>query len=219
MAEIIANEGGGKKKGKRRAKKHSTSIDMTPMVDLMCLLLTFFMLTTAFSKPKVMEIVLPDPPKPNDPAPPKIPGWRTVNIVLDGNDKIYYYNGIADPTHPPIPTLIESDYSKDGIRKMLLNRNKNLFKQMEDLNAEVAKGKLNISRDSLTKRLRALKSDDKVGPIVLIKATDKAKYKNVVDIIDEMAITNVARYAIVDLNVFEKRLLKRKKKELGIKDE
>ncbi len=60
MAEIIANEGGGKKKGKRRAKHHSTHIDMTPMVDLACLLLTFFMLTTAFSKPKVMEIVLPD---------------------------------------------------------------------------------------------------------------------------------------------------------------
>ena len=61
MAEIIANEGGhGKKKGKARAKKHGTHIDMTPMVDLACLLLTFFMLTTAFSKPKVMEIVLPE---------------------------------------------------------------------------------------------------------------------------------------------------------------
>jgi biopolymer transport protein ExbD len=217
MAEIIANEGGGKKKGKRRAKKHSTNIDMTPMVDLMCLLLTFFILTAAFSKPKVMEIVLPDPPKKNDPAPPKIPGWRTVNIVLDENDKIYYYVGIADPTHPPIPILYETNYSKDGVRKILLNRNKSLFKKMEDLNVQVAKGKLNISRDSLTKRLRDLKSKDDVGPIVLIKATDKAKYKNVVNIIDEMAITNIARYAIVDINSFEKRLLAKKKRELGIK--
>ena len=216
MAEIIANEGGGKKKGKRRAKKHSTNIDMTPMVDLMCLLLTFFILTAAFSKPKVMEIVLPD--KDIKQKGIDIPKWRTVNIILDGNDKIYYYNGLADPTKPPIPELIESDYSKNGIRKMLLNRNKNLFKQMEDLNAQVAKGKLNISRDSLTKRLRDLKSNDNVGPIVLIKATDKVKYKNIVDIIDEMAITNVARYAIVDLNSFEKKLLARKKRALGITD-
>ena len=69
MAEIIANEGGGKKKGKKRAKKFSTAIDMTPMVDVMCLLLTFFMLTTAFSKPKIMEIGLPEKDQPDDPKP------------------------------------------------------------------------------------------------------------------------------------------------------
>ena len=210
MAEIIANEGGGKKKGKRRAKKHSTHIDMTPMVDLTCLLLTFFMLTTAFSKPKVMEIVLPDKDqKIKDQQ--KIPKWRTLNIILDENDRVFWYNGIADPTKPPIPTLEESDYSKDGIRKILLNRNKILFKEIESLNKSVTKGKVAISRDSLTRSIRELKKEDKVGPIVLIKATDKAKYKNMVDIIDEMAITNIARYAIVDINTFEKRLLNKKK--------
>jgi biopolymer transport protein ExbD len=59
MAEIIQEEK-GKKGGKRRPKKQSTRIDMTPMVDLMCLLITFFMLTTAFSKPKVMVITMPE---------------------------------------------------------------------------------------------------------------------------------------------------------------
>jgi biopolymer transport protein ExbD len=209
MAEIIANEGGGKKKGKRRAKKHSTHIDMTPMVDLACLLLTFFMLTTAFSKPKVMEIVLPEK-KDNGPV-NQIPAFRVINIILDENDRIFYYNRIADPTKPPIPTLVETDYSKDGIRKILLNRNKILFKEIESLNKSVTKGKVAISRDSLTRSIRELKKEDKVGPIVLIKATDKAKYKNMVDIIDEMAITNIARYAIVDINTFEKRLLNKKK--------
>jgi biopolymer transport protein ExbD len=58
MGEIIVEEK-GKKGGKRQAKKHSTRIDMTPMVDLMCLLITFFMLTTAFSKPMVMVITMP----------------------------------------------------------------------------------------------------------------------------------------------------------------
>jgi biopolymer transport protein ExbD len=210
MAEIIANEGGGKKKGKRRAKKHSTHIDMTPMVDLTCLLLTFFMLTTAFSKPKVMEIVLPDKDqKIKDQQ--KIPKWRTLNIILDENDRVFWYNGIADPTKPPIPTLEESDYSKDGMRKLLLHRNKILFKDIEDLNNKVLKGKLSIKRDSLNKMIKELGKEDKIGPIVLIKATDKAKYKNMVDIIDEMAITRVARYSIVDINPFEKKLLNKKK--------
>ena len=210
MAEIIANEGGGKKKGKRRAKHHSTHIDMTPMVDLACLLLTFFMLTTAFSKPKVMEIVLPDKDQKKDDQ-QKIPKWRTLNIILDENDRIFWYNGIADPTKPPIPTLEESDYGKDGMRKLLLHRNKILFKDIEDLNNKVLKGKLTISRDSLTKKIKELGKEDKVGPIVLIKATDKAKYKNMVDIVDEMAITRIVRFSIVDINPFEKKLLNKKK--------
>ena len=82
MAEIIQAEGGGHKKGKRRPKKHSTHIDMTPMVDLACLLLTFFMLTTAFNKPKAMEVGLPDK-NIKDPNPERIPKWRTVSIIMD----------------------------------------------------------------------------------------------------------------------------------------
>ncbi len=123
----------------------------------------------------------------------------------------FWYNGIADPTKPPIPNLEESNFSKDGMRKLLLHRNKILFKDIEDLNNKVLKGKLAISRDSLTKRIKELGKEDKIGPIVLIKATDKAKYKNMVDIIDEMAITRVARYSIVDINSFEKKLLNKKK--------
>jgi biopolymer transport protein ExbD len=217
MAEIIANEGGGKKKGKRRAKKMSTHIDMTPMVDLACLLLTFFMLTTAFSKPKVMEIVLPEKNKKQTDV--EIPKSRVVNIILDGNDRVFYYNGLADPTKPPLPTVILSDYSKDGLRKMLLHRNESLFKQIEELNNDVVKGKVVLSKDSLTMRLKELRTADKVGPIVLIKATEKAKYKNMVDIYDEMAITNIARYSMVELNDFEKKLLAKTKRDMGIKDD
>ncbi|MFM7079991.1 MAG: ExbD/TolR family protein, partial [Bacteroidota bacterium] len=51
--------GGGKKDGKVKQKKSTTHIDMTPMVDLAFLLLTFFMLTTTFSKPKTMEVNMP----------------------------------------------------------------------------------------------------------------------------------------------------------------
>jgi biopolymer transport protein ExbD len=214
MAEIIANEGGGKKKGKKRAKKFSTAIDMTPMVDVMCLLLTFFMLTTAFSKPKIMEIVLPEK-NIDKPSQTEIPKWRAVNIILDENDRVFYYNGLADPTKPPIPTVIESDFSKDGIRKMLLDRNKVLFKAIEDLNNDVLTGKLVFSKDTLDQRLRNLRTNDNVGPIVLIKATDKVKYKNIVDIIDEMAICNIARYSLTEMNSFEVKLLAKAKRDIA----
>ena len=213
MAEIIANEGGGKKKGKKRAKRFSTAIDMTPMVDVMCLLLTFFMLTTAFSKPKIMEIVLPE--KTEVPSTVEIPKSRAVNIILDENDRIFFYNGLADPTKPPIPTVFESDYSANGIRKMLLDRNKVLFTAIEALNNDVLTGKQVMSKDTLDQRLKDLRVYDDVGPIVLIKATDKVKYKNMVDIIDEMAICNIARYSLTEMNSFEEKLLAKAKRDIA----
>ncbi len=212
MAEIIQNEGGGKKGGKRRPKKSSTHIDMTPMVDLMCLLLTFFMLTSALNKPKVMEVGLPDKDQ-KEKNKDKIPKWRTINIIMDANDKVYYYTGLVE--RPPYPDLIETNYSKDGIRKLLLARNKTLFKNIEDLNTAVVKGKKVMPVDTLRKRILQLKRDDKIGPIVLIKATDKAKYKNIVDVIDEMAICDVAHYALVDMNKPEQKMLDEYKKSHG----
>src|SRR5512145_1040608 len=116
MAEIIQNEG-GKQKGKKRSKRHSTHIDMTPMVDLACLLLTFFMLTTAFSKAKVMDIVLPEPPKKDKvEKQPEVDTTRALNIILAGDDKVYWYNGL-----PKANTVLhQTDFSDDGIRKVLL---------------------------------------------------------------------------------------------------
>lgn len=209
MAQIIENEGGGHKKGKRRAKKHGTHIDMTPMVDLACLLLTFFMLTTAFSKPKVMEIVLPS--KEPNPNPPKIDDSRVVNIILAEDDQIYFYNGLADPSKGVLPVLIKSNYSKDGIRKVLLERNKELFEKVYFYNDSLTKGlgkyKDNLPKDTIDKQLKKMRSADKAGPIVLIKAGEGVTYGNLVDIIDEMAITSVVRYAVVELNYVEKKML------------
>lgn len=208
MAQIIENDGGGKKgHGKRKAKKHGTHIDMTPMVDLACLLLTFFMLTTAFSKPKVMEIIMPDKPKPTDPPnKTEIPKSRTLNIILSKGDVVYWYFG--KPGEPLAGTSVsKTDFSKDGIRKVLLQKNKDLFKKIEEQNTKVIKGVEKISMDTLQARIKRLKKDDKVGPIVLIKADDDIKYKNMVDIIDEMAITNISRYSLVDMDPKEKKLL------------
>ncbi len=209
MAEIVQEEG-HKGKGKKKAKKHGTHIDMTPMVDLACLLLTFFMLTTAFNKPKVMEIILPEKPKENE-KPPELDKSRALNILLIDHDKILWYDGLADP-NKTLPVLTQTDFSKEGIRKVLLQRNKALYAKVDRINKDVIEGKLKITRDTLESRTKRMYKEDKSGPIVLIKAADGVKYRNIVDIIDEMAIANVARYTLVDINPVEKTMVKTYKK-------
>ncbi len=181
MAEIIQEEKGG---GKKKAKKHAPHIDMTPMVDLMCLLITFFMLTTAFNKPKIMEIILPEPQKENAPA-PRISASRTLNM----------------------PPLTETDYSATGIRQILLERNRTLAKKIADFNDQVLTGKLVLSPDSVRGSIAKLKKVDDTGPIVLIKAYKDSNYGNVVDILDEMNICGIAIYMLVDITWYEERMV------------
>jgi biopolymer transport protein ExbD len=206
MGEIIQEE--KQKGGKRRPKKHSTHIDMTPMVDLMCLLITFFMLTTAFSKSKVMEIILPEKIKKNEKVePPKIAESRTINIILGPANKLFWYPGmIKDSKNPPI--LKETDYSAEGIRILLLERNKLLSKKVNSFKEQTVKENPTMSRDSLLANIKRFKRADDSGPIVLIKAYKEARYANIVDIIDEMDICSIVRYAIVDINYVEEEMVK-----------
>lgn len=170
MAEIQGGGGeGGKKGGKVRSKKTSTRIDMTPMVDLAFLLLTFFVLTSTLSKPQTMEITLPEKPKEGDKQ-PEVNEKKVLTLVLGANDKVYWYVGITEPRAE------KTDFSKDGIRKVLLEKKATI----RDL-------------------------------IVLIKAMDDSKYKNMVDILDEMTISNVQRFAIVDITAADKDIVKEAK--------
>jgi biopolymer transport protein ExbD len=208
MAELIVEEK-GKKGGKRRPKKHSTNIDMTPMVDLMCLLITFFMLTTAFSKAKVMVITMPEKDQNQDKKDqPQISAARTLNILLTEGDRIYYYKGMADPKKPPLPAMLKTDFSKDGIRKVLLEMNKDLFTKIAEFRDKRLTGKLVVADTTADNEIKRMKKEDRKGPIVLIKADDKAKYRDIVNIIDEMAICNIASYAVVDLTTVELDMLK-----------
>lgn len=205
MAEIVQAEG-KQKGGKKRPKKFPAQVDMTPMVDLMCLLITFFMLTTAFSKPKIMEIVLPEKLKKDDKyEPPKIAESRTLNIILGPEDRVFWYPGKADPQNPP--TLRETDFSATGIRQILLDRNKALFRKIDEFNQQVITGKIDIPRDSVAAAIRKLKIDDDTGPIVLIKAYKTSVYSNLVDILDEMSIVGIARYTLVDINWVEEKMV------------
>src|SRR5438045_5880852 len=119
MAEIQEGGGGGHKGGKKRAKKQSTRIDMTPMVDLAFLLLTFFILTATFSKPKSMELTFPAPPKGEPPPPIK----NGVTFLLTKDDRIFYYEGefrVKDDEKGKKTEIAELNFSKESLRKYLL---------------------------------------------------------------------------------------------------
>ena len=208
MAEVQQQDsGGGDKKHKKvRAKKSSTHIDMTPMVDLAFLLLTFFMLTTTFSKPKTMEINMPvKPDKPEEEQ--KIKESQALTILLSQNNKVVWYTGLGDdPEKPPVTNI--ADFSLAGpksIHKVILDRNQDVFAKVQMTKDSIAKG---ILKEDEGKKHIAEYKGIKDGLVVLIKPDSTAKYKNVVDILDEMNVCAVGRFAIVDITDAEKELLK-----------
>lgn len=189
MAELNTGDGGGKKGGgKVRSKKSGGRVDLTAMVDLAFLLITFFMLTTTLSKPQSMDLTLPDKEDKNDNSKDlKVDENRTMTILLGENGKLVRYVGLlATPVAGGAPK--DFAYGKDGIRGELISRNK------------------------LVKEYSAAKGKPKDGMIVIIKPSKKATYRNLVDILDEMAIVGVDTYAIVnDFTPEEQKLLEVKK--------
>lgn len=209
MAEVNTGDsggGGGKHGGKVRAKKSSTKIDMTPMVDLAFLLLTFFMLTTTFSKPKTMEINMPIKPKAGDPPPPKIPGKQTLTLLLSEKNRIYYYFG-ADG-EGVAPTVETTNFGPTGIHKLLLEKNEEIGGTVSKIKALKQKFKDGKIDEKEYKKQSVEIKGSKKGLIVLVKADDESTYKNLIDILDEMNVCNVGRYAIVDITPSEKEMIK-----------
>jgi biopolymer transport protein ExbD len=196
MAEIIQQEQGSG--GKKRVRKGAAHVDMTPMVDLICLLLTFFILTAAFNKPKIMTINMPD----KQAVAQNVIKDRMLNVLLGDNGRVFYYMGMIEEGEP-LPSLTESDYSKDGIRRILLQMNRDLFTRITEYNEVRLTGR-NRDADSVSvRKIREWKTDDynspDGGPTVLIKAAAESTYKDLVNMVNEMAITNIAVYAIVDI--------------------
>jgi biopolymer transport protein ExbD len=120
MAELDTSGGGKKKGGKVRSKKQSTKVDLTAMVDLAFLLITFFMLTTSLSKPLAMDIAKPDKDA-NDENRKELKASQTMTILLAKNDKVAWYMGRAGDTAPNIENFTQ-------IRASLL-KNKEQVKQ------------------------------------------------------------------------------------------
>jgi biopolymer transport protein ExbD len=172
MAELNTGDGGGKKGGgKVRSKKQNSKVDLTAMVDLAFLLITFFMLTTSLSKPQSMDLGLPDKEQDDDDdVIMKTDQRRTVTVILGANDQIKWFHGLLEePEANGKPQTI--GYGKEGIRKELLKR---------------------------VASIPQVTGDKDKGLIVIIKPTKKSTYKNLVDILDEMAICKVPTNAIVN---------------------
>ncbi|GAB1447086.1 biopolymer transporter ExbD [Bacteroidota bacterium] len=212
MAEIEGGGGGHKKGGKPKGKKMSTRVDFTPMVDLGFLLITFFMLTTSMNKPKTMEINMPVKDEQiTEKDKTKVKASQAITVLLTENNKIVYYFINETTGEPETPVI--TDFSKGGIRATLLTKNRELFekggyKNFDSIPIYKEMYRMNkIDEATMRANISAIKNN-KDGLIVVIKADDKAKYKNLVDILDEMLICNIGRYAIVDITDVERDLIK-----------
>jgi len=198
------------KAAKKRAKKSSTHVDMTPMVDLAFLLLTFFVLTSTFSKPKVLRMIFPEKldDKTKDVKAPEVKDG--ITLLLTANDKIYYYRGSLKPTTELIPI----DYTRTGLRKVLIDYNADMLSKLQDIQKRM--NKLN-DKDTAAKR----KLDEEVlqvqtasKQIVLVKNDEGATYRNMIDVMDEFMITQIAKYFVIDEGMaqLEKDLIKKQGK-------
>jgi biopolymer transport protein ExbD len=181
MASIDSGgDGGGHKKGPgvKKAKKMSTKVDMTPMVDLGFLLITFFIFTTTMSQPTAMNLYMPkDVDKPEEQNKVKESGAFT--IMLGKNDVVYFYEGMDPATEGNFRTAT--------------------FKTI---------------RDEIIRKKKSTNPEDLV---MIIKPTIDATYKNTVDILDEMTINEIKRYAMVDISDTEYQLVKITEAAAGIK--
>ena len=151
-------------------KKQVIRIDMTPMVDLGFLLITFFVFTTTMSTPKATDLFMP---KDDTTHPQPLPNSLALSLLLDNNNKVYYYNGDFKEA-VNANKIYETNYSTyGGIGKIIRQKQKDID----------ASGKF---------------ADGRKGLMLLIKPTSGSVYKNVIDALDEAVINDVRKYAIVE---------------------
>lgn len=187
MAEMDVSGGSSHKKGPgvKKGKKLSTRVDLTPMVDLGFLLITFFMFTTTLSKPKTMEINMPyKDEKVEEKDQTKIKNSVALTVLLSQDHRIYYYEGLADDPATPPEVKVTYFRPKDGIRDIIIDKKKRVdeLKQQGALTA----------KDQMT---------------VLIKPDANSTYDDLVSILDEMSINDVRVYAIVDITPVDKEFI------------
>ena len=192
MAEIQDN--GGKKKGSKQ-KKMNIRVDFTPMVDMNMLLITFFMLCTSLSKPQTMEISMPSNDKNiTEEQQNKVKASQALTLLLADNGKLYYYEG--EPDYKDYTSLKEITHGADGLRKLLLRKNYDALTKVRELKQK--KANLELNEEEYKKQVAEVKSG-KDTPTVIIKATGKSTYKNLIDALDEMQICSIGKYVIVDI--------------------
>jgi biopolymer transport protein ExbD len=198
MASVDTGGGDSHKKGPgvKKAKKLSTRVDMTPMVDLGFLLITFFIFTATLSSPVAMDLNMPkDTDKDEEQTKAKQSGALT--ILLGKNNQVYYYEGELLPENA---SSIFKQTTFKGIRDEIIKKKQSVIASYttNTVCEEKAKAK---GKDPKSECV----DEDFV---VVIKPNEEATYKNTVDILDEMTINNVKRFAMVKISDTEKDLIK-----------
>ena len=174
----------GRRAGVRRMAKHSLKVDMTPMVDLGFLLITFFVITTELSKPNMMNLYMP-----TDGPPTELAESNALSFLLGKNNAVYYYNGNWDDAEKK-GEIFKTTYSGgDGLRKVINEK-------QHRLDVSIKKNK-----------------EGRDGLMLLIKPGNEASYENVVDLLDEATINVIKKYAVVKLSDAEAKFLKNKEEE------
>lgn len=192
------------KLGGSKQKKMNSRVDFTPMVDMIMLLVTFFMLCTTLLKPQTMEISMPsDKEDLKDDNRSQVAASKAITILIDENNTLYYFKGKPDggTDIPNEGKLYATTYGKDGIRKVLLESNPQAVKAVQKLKDKYAKMVTsNVQQEQKNKaaykeELNKIKNAD-YTPSVIIKAADNSTYDNLIQVLDEMQICSVGRYVI-----------------------
>lgn len=201
MASIEGGGDEGHKKGPgvKKAKKLSTRVDMTPMVDLGFLLITFFIFTATLSSPVAMDLNMPkDTEKVEEES--KIKQSGALTILLGRGDQVYYYEG--ELTEENASSIFKQTTFK-GIRDVIIKKKQQVIRDYrpeakdEDIKQKAkARGEKDWEKAALDRDF-----------FVVIKPNAEATYKNTVDILDEMTINNVKRFAMVKISETEDKLV------------
>lgn len=212
MAQI-QDGGGSGKGGKKRAKRGVPHIDMTPMVDLGFLLLTFFVMTSTFSRPKIMSLAYPPKKDPTEKPGEDLKVNNAVTFLLS-EDRIFYYEGKFYPENDkegnPPTQLQETHFGADGVRKLLTDMNRYVLEKKAGLDNQLRSKE--IADSTHVKLLKEVKGDP--GALkVLVKTDDLAKCRNFIDMIDELRIAEVGAFLPSDITASELELVRAKTKK------
>lgn len=214
MASIDTGGGDSHKKGPgvKKAKKLSTRVDMTPMVDLGFLLITFFVFTATMSTPTTLDLNMPkDVDDPNKKT--EVKQSSVLTIMLGKGDQIYYYEG-------QLEVSAEKNNFKQttfkGIRDIIIKK-KNEVKSRHQHNDAICRPEREAAKKKNPDDPNWEKACEDVDFVVIIKPDEDATYKNTVDILDEMTINQVKTYAIVKILDQEYELIKTTEERNGIK--
>ena len=186
--DVAAGDSGHKKgPGVKKSKKLSTRVDMTPMVDLGFLLITFFIYTTTMSTPNTTKLNMPKKEEDQTKS-MEVEKAGLLTILLGKGDQIYYYEGELKPDGSNFMTTTYPSPGNPGLRKVIQD------KKSAVIAAWTPGG--------------AVKETEKDrGLTVVIKPSKEANYGRTVDVLDEMTINDVKVYAIVDISESENTVL------------